>query len=504
MAKLKKHQNIPNDWGKREKLRDKGQFWTPSWVAKAMISYVIKSSDFIFDPAAGNGAFYEALKMVNNKRKIKFYGIDVDETVLKKDVYTDGDCYLEKRDFIHNPPNRLFKSIVANPPYIRHHRLTHDIKDKLRQISKSILGFQIDGRAGFHIYFLITALKLLDDNGRLAFIMPADTCEGVFADDLWKWITKNYLLEAVITFKPDATPFPDVDTNAIVFLIKRAEPKPYFWWLISKESHTTDLTEFVASNFRLKNYRTLDIIERNLFEALGTGMSRNPSYVNFKYRLCDFAKVMRGIATGANEFFFLTREQVRKYNIPEEFIKIAVGRTRDVVNSSLTIETIKDLESKNRPTLLFSPDGRDFHNFPESVQRYLKLGEDLEINNRTLIKTRSPWYKMENRRIPPILFAYLGRRNLRFIKNEIGAIPLTGFLCVYPLMEERYFIDKLWKILNHPLTLANLPLVAKSYGSGALKVEPRCLEKLPIPNELISEFTIELPQNISEKQICLF
>ncbi|HNC43012.1 MAG TPA: hypothetical protein PLU80_02455, partial [Acidobacteriota bacterium] len=33
----------------------------------------------------------------------------------------------------------------------------------------------------------------------------------------------------------------------------------------------------------------------------------------------------------------------------------------------------------------------------------------------------------------------------------------------------------------HPETIANLALVGKSYGSGAIKVEPRALEKLQLP-----------------------
>ena len=55
---VKKHQNIPNNWEEREKLRDKGQFWTPPWVAEAMISYLINDEkiDLIYDPATGNGA----------------------------------------------------------------------------------------------------------------------------------------------------------------------------------------------------------------------------------------------------------------------------------------------------------------------------------------------------------------------------------------------------------------------------------------------------------------
>ncbi len=60
-------------------------------------------------------------------------------------------------------------------------------------------------------------------------------------------------------------------------------------------------------------------------------------------------------------------------------------------------------------------------------------------------------------------------------------MPLTGFLCVYPHRTDETCISRLWKVLRHPKTLANLCLVGKSYGAGAIKVEPRALERLPIP-----------------------
>ena len=222
---LKQLQKLPHNWEARERLRDKGQFLTPPWVAEAMIAYLIDDVDLIFDPAVGSGAFYIALKNLKAElnKKITFYGTDIDENIIKEGIEEgtfDSDCRLEVNDFIFSPPLKPFRAIVANPPYIRHHRLPLDLKNRLKEISLKILGFKLDGRAGLHIYFLIQALDLLESGGRLAFIMPADTCEGIFAEKLWKWITNKYCLESVITFLPEATPFPDVDTNAVVFLIK--------------------------------------------------------------------------------------------------------------------------------------------------------------------------------------------------------------------------------------------------------------------------------------------
>jgi len=123
------------------------------------------------------------------------------------------------------------------------------------------------------------------------------------------------------------------------------------------------------------------------------------------------------------------------------------------------------------------------------------------LPKRPLISTRKPWFKMEQREVPPILFAYLGRRNTRFILNEAGILPLTGFLCVYPYSESARDVEMLWRALNHPATLENLRFVGKSYGEEAIKVEPRSLEDLIIPNLVLGEFGLEKPE--THKQLAL-
>ena len=54
---------LPRSSPAREVLRQKGQFWTPEWVAKAMVAYVLKDgADTIFDPAVGTGVFFLTAK----------------------------------------------------------------------------------------------------------------------------------------------------------------------------------------------------------------------------------------------------------------------------------------------------------------------------------------------------------------------------------------------------------------------------------------------------------
>ena len=487
MPRARQAQRLPREWGAREALRSKGQFWTPDWVADAMVAYAGARAETLFDPAAGEGAFYSALRRVfaNGGGAPGFYGTDIDPAVLSSPAYEGAGCHVEERDFILDPPEGHFDGIVANPPYIRHHRLPPERKRLLKELSRRILGHAIDGRAGLHIYFLIQALNLLSPGGRLAFLLPADTCEGVFAPGLWGWITQNFRLDCVVTFDAKATPFPDVDTNAMVFFIRKDRPKKSFTWVRAIKPEGEALLRFVQRGFPSKRGRDLEPVKRDLDEALKAGLSRPPCVCSSRYTLGHFARTMRGVVTGANEFFFLTRARAEELALPRSLLKVALGRTRDVEGSVVTKVSLDALDAKGRPTLLFAPDGRPLDDFPAATRDYLRSGEERALHERVLLRTRRPWYKMEERVVPPLLFAYLGRRQARFIRNDAGVLPLTGFLCVYPHSSDPERLQALWRVISDPATVANLPMVGKSYGSGAIKVEPRALEKLPLPEELV-------------------
>lgn len=499
---------IPSSGEARENLREKGQFWTPDWVAEAMVEYVFADNGGrLFDPAVGAGAFFRAAKIIAKEKNLHYSlsGMDIDSKALDEafqyGLSKDDMRDVKIGDFIFQSPKNKLSAIVANPPYIRHHRILLATKEKLKRLSMESMGMILDGRAGLHIYFLIRALTLLEDGGRLAFIMPADTCEGKFANDLWNWISKNFCLDAVIAFAPEASPFPNVDTNPLIFFIRKDLPKDKFTWAKCYESKTETFKLWVRSGFSVAPDGSFKFYTRDLSEGLHTGFSRPPMTEKAsKYVLGDFVQVVRGVATGANEFFFLTDEQVQQLEIPQKYFVRAIGRTRDVSTEEITQETLDILRKKGRPTLLLSLNSEPFDNYPEKLKKYLKDGEKLGLPQRPLISQRKPWYKTEIRNMPPFLFAYLGRRNVRFIRNTAKIIPLTGFLCVYPKSEEKEFVEHLWKILNHPDTISNLALIGKSYGDGAVKVEPRSLEKLPIPDSVIEESGLPVQLRLFEQK----
>jgi hypothetical protein len=472
----------------------------------------------LFDPAAGPGTFFAAARGLGFQGS--FAGFELDGAVLARASESGlGPGELERitiGDFLDSPLRPTYPAIISNPPYIRHHRLDQRRKRSLQARAAHWLGFTLDGRVGLHVYFLLKGLESLSPGGRLAFLLPADVCEGLSSTRLWRRLSERFRFDAVVTFSKEAAPFPGLDTNALVFLLSNRPPHRSIPWLrvlrpdadaissalAGRTPHSALRTPHSALRTPHSALRTphpalrtphsqgpaVLACERDLGELVSTGLSRPPRADTARgVPLLAFAKVMRGVATGANEFFFLTSAQLRPHGLEKRFFRRAVGRTRDCPGVVLRAQDLAALDHAGRPTWLLSLDDPPKARLPAALRAYLKKGEQAGLAARPLIATRRPWYRMEHRAAPALLFAYLGRRDCRFVLNEAGVVPLTGFLCVYPRDHDPEHIRRLWRALNHPATLANLLYVGKSYGDGAIKVEPRQLEALELPPRVIQE-----------------
>ena len=384
---------------------------------------------------------------------------------------------------------------MSNPPYLRHHRLSGRRKEERQRLARRCLGFAPDGRVGLHLYLLFKCLDHLAPGGRLAFLLPVDVCEGVSSRAVWGSLAARFRLRAVLTFEDQAAPFPAVDTNAMVFLISNLAPMRRVPWLCVRKPDPGTLLKTLGLEGGPGAGLTGDAVTtqvRQVSELLATGLSRLA-----RARAGAAAFHSRSLRAWSAE---LPPEQMTSSSSPRarssstgldrRFFRRAIGRTRDCPEGALTASRLDALDAAGRPTWLLSLERQPKEKLPAPLSAYLRRGEQAGLARRALLKTRTPWYRMEQREEPPLLFAYLGRRDCRFLLNRAPVVPLTGFLCVYPRDRSKRRVRSLWQALNHPDTLANLAYVGKSYGGGALKVEPRQLDALEIPRHVLDRFNI--------------
>ena len=463
-------QKLPTRKIERESLRSKGQFWTPDWVAISMVKYALNNNRNLFDPSVGSGAFFEAAMQIDDK--ITFRGMDIDPNIPPKHLkhrVVIGDFLLSK--------SILKDGIVCNPPYKRHHRMDVHYKELVNDIGSKTIGAKIDARAGMQVYFLIKSLSMLKKNAKLAFIVSSDICEGKFSNVLWSWISANYRIDSVIIFDKNATPF-EADVNPMIFLIQNAPPNGTYQRITCFKAGTNELETCISKQtFKHSDLRTETL---DLKKSIKLGLSRRFGASHGK-KLVNYATVCRGIATGSNDFFHMNYETAKKYKITQ-FTIPAINRTKNITTNIFSKLNYQKLKTLNQSVLLLNVNGNERN---MNLKKYIKYGEKQKLDQRPLNKSRAKWFVMEKRLPPDIFFTYLGRSNNRFILNNTDATVLNTFHCIY--VKPNYNKNKLFKALNDPRTIRNLPLVAKSYGFGALKVEPKSLENLVIPMNVLHE-----------------
>lgn len=491
VARPEAPQGLPASGPAREALRAAGQFWTPDWLAAAFATYVADAPPGpALDPACGDGALLRALLAERAPRGI--YGCDLDPAMVeaaRRSVAAASrvggrGVLIERRDFPLDPPEGSFAAIVMNPPYLRHHRLSQGTKARLRERSAAALGgAAIDGLAGLHAHFLLHALALLRPGGRLAAVVPADILEGRYAGRLWSWILPRFALDGVATFSALATPFPGVDTNPVALFLRRGEPSPATawsrWWAPPGDA----LRSWVGDGFRPQSATTADFAVRVASDATIAALGRPESAVPAAgAALGSLAAIHRGVSTGNNDFFHLTRDRARSLGLPATLLQLAVGRTRDAPGDLLDAAAIDRLDARGRATLLLTLGEAPVGDLPPAVRRYLERGEADGLADTPTGRSRRPWYRIDWHTPPPFLFAYLDRRRPRFIRNAIGAVPLTGFLGLHPLDRRPEALDDLWRRLSDPAVGERLRGLGKTYGNDGVKIEPRALLGLALPD----------------------
>ena len=173
---------LENEYSKTADLeyrRAFGQFFTPFEIVKFMSEWVLgnkKRKMSILDPAAGFGIFPRALSMLNKNKTMLFDLWEIDKKIAKKleEVANEigVDATVHQEDFLKNGWNKKYDGIIANPPYFKHHHISE--KEKVFQEVCLRTYFKFSIQTNIYCWFLIKAINLLDDEGRLAFIVPSE------------------------------------------------------------------------------------------------------------------------------------------------------------------------------------------------------------------------------------------------------------------------------------------------------------------------------------------
>ncbi len=389
---------------------------------------------------------------------------------------------------------RFFDVLIGNPPYTRQEEI-EDIQQgegyKEQLIKKAL---QINGkpfaemskRAGIYAYFFIHGTKFLQNGGRFGFIVSNSWLDVDYGKGLQEHFLTQYKIMAIIESKVERW-FEDADVNTCIVILEKANGDRL---LKERENHLVrfiylkkPLRSFIppAENMWEKEVTRLEAIDQLIKTILAPHSTyyenedlriypkrqkelweegydlEEESYVGSKWGkylrapkifftvlekgkdklvpLKQLAKVRFGIKTGANEFFYLTEEQIHKWKIEKEFWMHKDGRGQWIPN--YIIKSPRECQS-----IFIEPEGLKYRVLMihkgkrelkgTNVLKYIQWGEKQGFHNRPTCASRERWYDVGDQLPPPCLWFKAFNDRVVSPINLKGVFVSDRFYPIYP------------------------------------------------------------------------
>lgn len=178
----------------------------------------------VLEPCAGEGVFLDGLIERYDDIDITAYELNDDSvTKLQKKYSSNKKILIEKEDFmlLLELNSGRFDRVIANPPYG-----AFQSPEKRKQLKKDYPRLYAKETYGL---FLIKAMELLKDKGRLVFIIPDTYLTLHMHEGLRNEILKNYTIESITLFPSNF--FPGVNFGyaglSIISIVKSKQNDSY-------------------------------------------------------------------------------------------------------------------------------------------------------------------------------------------------------------------------------------------------------------------------------------
>jgi hypothetical protein len=466
-----------------------GQFATPPELALSLARYAHslmgETPTRFLDPAIGTGSFFSAaLQAFGSKQLIAATGIELDPLFAQTaaTLWEGQGLQVIKGDFTkQRVPEGRFNLVLTNPPYVRHHHLGAEDKDRLRARLAQAMHLDISGLAGLYCYFLLLCHEWMEEQGLALWLIPSEFMDVNYGVTLRRYLTERVTLLHIHRFCPTDVQFTDALVSSAVVVFRKAPPPA---------GH--------AARFSFAGP-----IERPQAEAqvpLET-LRRSRKWTQFPASasvnaaggatLGDIFIIKRGLATGSNSFFILTEEEIQERHIPRQFTKPILPGPRYLIAD--TIDALPNGAPDVSPRLYLidcsETEKRIQAHWPRFYE-YLQLGKRRRIHEAYLTSRRAPWYSQEQRPPAPFLCTYMGRSRdgkhpFRFLWNRSQATAHNVYLMLYPTGPLRAALKRhpelhanVFEALQR-ITPEQLITEGRVYGGGLHKVEPRELAQIP-------------------------
>ena len=297
-----------------------GQFATPFELALSLARYAHETLGErrlrFLDPAIGTGSFYSALSQAVPAKTIEAAtGIELDPLFAEVGTKLVGqERPAHRAGRFHQAEAftaQRFNLVLTNPPYVRHHHLESDAKERLKAHLARSLHMEISGLAGLYCYFLLLCHDWMEEQGLAIWLIPSEFMDVNYGVTLRRYLTERVTLLHIHRFCPTDVQFTDALVSSAVVVFRKSSPPPghrvRFSFAGPIENPTTEALV------------PLDVLRHS------RKWTQFPARTNFESTdeptLGELFVIKRGLATGSNSFFILSDEETKTWHIPRRFLK---------------------------------------------------------------------------------------------------------------------------------------------------------------------------------------
>lgn len=474
-----------------------GSYYTPDFLSKFMMKHVgqyFKNREqlSILEPSVGSGNFIKAFNETSFPTGIKAFSIVAVEKLKSELKKAQAQSLTNKKrksrysfineDFLKYQIglSRRFSLIVGNPPYIRRTLLNKKQIKICDQISQRA-GLKKRSVKNIWPFFLIQCSLLLEQDGILAFVLPAELLQVQFSLELREFLINRFQRTEIFTFHDILFECKGQDTILLIAYKTHEEPGQFYTGI-------SDIGQLERNDFLLAKNHALSATKTKWSHHLLSG-----DELSFIYALSDQIKTIDhfciskpGIVTAANEFFIVNEATERLYNL-SRYLKPIIQKG-NFVNGSIVFDNSEydELVRNGKPSKVLCIAEDEATGLPNHIKQYLKLGVDRDLPSGHKCSRRKYWYVIPN--MSSISDGFFLRRVHHYpklLKNSAQVLITDTAYQIH--MKENYSIDHLIFSFYNSLSLAFAELNGRYYGGGVLELTPSEFKNIPIPYSSIAK-----------------
>ena len=324
-----------------------------------------------------------------------------------------------------------FDIVISSPPHLKH----QSIGNKTELVS--LYYDAVTARSDLYCYFYARGFQLLKDGGMHVFSCSGGWLDTDYGAKLQEHLLKTASVEAIYESAVEQQ-LSTAQTKTVISVIRKgiddcAYGTRFIYLMAEFERAVSD-----ANSRRERTLSRTQLLkagigtdgrghEKYVGEKWGARLLRAPDiyhYITSRYgdrlvRLGDLADVRTGVTTGANDFFLLTEEAIKGWNVESAYLRPIMTGPRD------SRGIMVDPNSLPKRLFMCHADTSDLAG--TGALDYIQWGEEQGYHQTPSAKSRRRWYDMGRKEEAHLAIGKLADKVARSYFSSSGLLFTDNF-----------------------------------------------------------------------------